>query len=194
MYRSLIINSQKKCTLGFTLIELLLVLLIATALVLVGVDQYKKMIVKKDLKVVETNVALLMQALNEYYHIAVASKEDPTDADRDKLRAARLYPRLLRSDRVIRCDNTGGEWCYANYNVAILAIDKANGVYQLIVKATVNDTGDVSWYQSLLNATSVDDKTLLWKQMPTLSIPGMDTKLWIFKAQLQQFKKFIEKK
>jgi Tfp pilus assembly protein PilE len=193
-----------KHKLGFTLIELLLVTFIAAALILMGVNHYKTLEVQTELKAIETNVALLLNASNEYYRI---NAKNPADLTRYELLKLGLWPKLAHTNKIVACSSLcpGSQEhdCFCNYTVAINKILIGTGDdgkpiynYQFVVSAAIDDLKNIQWYASVLNATSIDKVPgftyLSWKQLPTYSIKNIDTGLWILNAQRQQFKNILE--
>lgn len=177
---------HQKQSLGFSLLELLLVFAIASALVFVGINQYKRLSREKDIEAIKYNVDLVKNASINYYRKHVNDKDPPflDGTFTDKL--CSTWPKLLKT-KLINNNSCPGSYEVSAFTIATsTAGDKT---HQLTVKITLTESANIDWLKNLLNATEASGSDLSWKYLPTYSIPTMDTGLWILNTDLQQFKK-----
>jgi len=185
---------HQKQSLGFSLLELLLVFAIASALIFVGINQYKRLSREKDIEAVKYNVDLVKNASINYYRKHLADKTfdpDPTKFNTQALCNPQdyLWPKLLKTKLI---DNNTCTTASSYAIRASLVVDPGSGqdkTYQFTLKITLTESANIDWLKNLLNATEASGANLSWKYLPTYSIPTMNTGLWILNTDLQQFKK-----
>lgn len=179
---------HQKQSLGFSLLELLLVFAVASALVFVGINQYKRLSREKDIEAVKYNVDLVKHASIIYYRKHL---NDPFDSDKfDTQALCDIWPKLLKTKLIT--DNTCTKKSSYAVSALIIAdpgVGKVDKTYQFMVKITLTESANIDWLKNLLNATEASGSVLSWKYLPTYSIPTMNTGLWILNTDLQQFKK-----
>jgi len=177
------ISNQKQ--LGISLLELLLVFLIASALIFVGINHYKRLDRQKNIEAVKYNVDLLKLATITYYRKHIKDPFDPNDFNLQKLIEDKLWPPTnLQKTNIVKDYAAGSQKITQEQTPPTY-----NFTATVILKST--EAANLMWLKNFLNATSADagGNSITWLYLPTYSIPTMDTGLWILNTDLQQFKK-----
>lgn len=180
---------QKQST-GFSLLELLLVFVIASALVFVGINQYKRLSREKDIEAIKYNVDLVKHASIIYYRKHLTTF-DPQNFSVQALCDSQenLWPKLLKTKLIANNTCIKDKTSYEISAEKIADPEIGDKTYQFAIKITLTESATIDWLKTLLNATESSGATLIWKYLPPYSIPTMNTGLWILNTDLQQFKK-----
>lgn len=198
---------------GFSLLELLLVLLVLTIVVLAGFGQYRRYHKHKEIEALKHNLTVLKEAANLYYQHQCTSTEgsfksrfesEAFNIERVKAKVPfQLLPSNLVSTIKVNDQKTislAGYELYAEAFGSPVYLPKGTDQdhakiilypYRLKLKATfaepvTNET--LAWYQSVLGATDVEGKQLIWDYLPNAPKSKMGDQLWITETGLQQFK------
>ena len=205
-------NHQKQQS-GFTLLELLLVIVVIAAILLASYQRYKQYLLNKDLAAIRQNVALLTQSLNEYYanlmtNCSTATKRNcPTHEQRAIIASnqdlpEQYWPRYLISSNLVADKNLNRDsrdYVVSSSSGIPITPPKmdpdAKWTHQLIVTVTLDPhivaTKGFQWYAKILDAFLTENNKLCWNQMPSYTIKGTNSNLWIIDGELAVFKKAL---
>ena len=198
------VNSQKQQR-GVSLIELLLVLVIIAAIVVAGLYRYKQYALDKDLAIVRENVASLFNNLDIYYAQLAANPDTyhkpicnrDIDVSKRALQANNLWPDFIDVTSLVRNKNDDYE-----VESTSITIDSPppnmpescvyNHKLLVMVKMHV-EPKILNWYAQMLGA-SVEggNDVLTWEKMPSFSVQGTSSHLWILGSGLAVFKKAMQ--
>lgn len=171
---------------GFTLLETLLVIGIVAGILIFSVNQYRAYERQADLAAVKSDVTLIRQALNRYYHIQ--------GCQTDGRFAGNLTPTIVELGLPASYENrepivSGG------YSAVIVDTQHktASGkpIYRLRVKAVLPasyNAAQVHWYANALHGTVAHGTTLQWTGLPNVADNKASQTLWVLNGQAAQFK------
>ena len=178
---------RQKLIAGFSLLELLLVFLIASALVFVGINQYKRLDRQREVEAIKYNVDLLRHATVLYYRKHIADFQKPDfDPATFTLQSLIDDPDHFWPSKHLVKTKLISAYAVATQNISTTS----EKLYNFTATITLLvDENTAEWLKNVLSATKRDGTKLTWQYLPTYAIPTMDTGLWILNADLQQFKK-----
>lgn len=194
--------------------ELLLVLLILAILILTGFGQYRRYQKHKNLEALKHNILILKEASNVFYHhqcvnpdLPFKSRFEPEAFNIDRVKAVVPF-QLLESGLVNSIQaNSKNVFALEGYELYAEAfgapiylpkgVDESHAKvilypYRLKLKVTLSDhlsNESMVWYQSVLGATEVQGKQLIWDYLPKAPKQKTGNQLWIMETGLQQFRK-----
>lgn len=173
---------------GVTLVEMLMVLVGIAVILSLSIHRYRDYQRHIQLAGVKNDIASIQEAANRYYHITGCHSDGSFAGDS----SPSMKDLGLQLDGRPPIVPFGGN----SYSAKIVETNEPTTnnkpVYALQVRATLNTAYSdkrMSWYQKRFSAENVEGHTLLWTTLPsnTASEPG--TKLWVMKAEGEQFRK-----
>ena len=178
---------KQRQTAGFTLLEILLVILLMAGIGFLTLNQYQKHRMTKNVEEVQRNVAVVSQALTDYYRTHCQADQDFT-VTFNNLKNAGLIPAVVEQRNPL----------IQYYQVSAVPIGKTTitgkRLYQLRLTLMMNiKDGALQWYKDRLGATlaSSNPNMLTWTFIPGNTSPQTDTGQWVMMAGLQMFKEMM---
>lgn len=182
------IAAVKQCGMG--LLELLLVLVGMALITLISINRYQQYRRQTEVAEVKTDVAVIYQALNSYFHTSGCNSEgiflgksDP--GIHEDLGFARSYEARYAVHVMDSGNTTSGDKPIYFLEVIL----KVNATF-----ANATSPQRLQWYRQEFNAAEVDTSTpdepkLTWKRLPGSGATGSNNALWILDGSRKLFRK-----
>lgn len=187
------LSEKEKQLRGFNLLELLLVLLIIAGVMLAAISRYQAYRNEQQVKAIETNVAVIMQAFFDNYRANCNGTVDPPYKLPPLYRVGNNGGLILPT-QLIRTPLVKDYGIYTNCFAQVGTGAKPYCV--LYVTATLDINPNKSeLYKNMLHADYVEPAApdrMTWLLLPSQAPKQMSSKMWIAESGGRYFKRMVE--
>ena len=174
-------------TKGYTLLELLLVLVVIAGISLMSINQYQRYREQTDIAAVKSDVLLIQQALNRYFHRQLCTGVSGTYQ-------GNLIPAIV-SDLGLSASYLQREPIVSVYSVKVkdsgFTTAKQKKIYVLEVSAVLDPSLSLqrqTWFEHVLQAGELKEGKLIWISLPNALALSPHRVFWAMSGEQQLFR------